>query len=726
LVLFNPDEDVHALLERGANETSRLTAFFRACADPALGPIASQYTYQEFPRHFVFEEKSKRWKLRKRGMAIGRLYFVSPTAGERFYLRSLLSIVRGPRSFEDLLTYQGRRHSTFREVCLARGLLEDDGEWSQCLEEASHMQTGSQLRMLFAMLLIFCNPTHPDRLWMRFRVHICDDLRWRLQNIPNFANPSDEDVYDYGLFCLNQLLAEHGRNLRNFPPMPCPVRRDWGTVTAEQNTYILNQRAPYQPEMERQAADQCEQEMNADQRVAYNRVVASVRGGPPAVFFLNGPGGTGKTYVYKAICNRIRGDGHIVLCVASSGIAALLLRGGRTAHSMFKIPVEQLHEQSTCSIPKEGQYADMLRQAKLIIWDEVGNQSRFAFEAVDHCLQDIRNDERPFGGLTVVFGGDFQQTLPVVPCGSRAEIIMHSLRRSYLWACIQVLRLRQNMRLEQDADSVAYASWLLEVGQGLSGQTMNIPDGMRRGSLNELIHSIYSGIQPLQPVPPPEYVLDRSILSARNADMDEINDQVLNSLPGQRITFASADSVAHDNNGENDAAHYYPAEYLRSLQPAGLPAGEIHLKQGCPLLLLRNLAPRQGLCNGTRMILRHAGERVLEVQIIGGEHHGSIAFIPRITLTPSSSSTDLSFTLQRRQFPVRLAFAMTINKSQGQSVKWVGLDLRAAVFGHGQLYVALSRATSPHCVKVLLPDDAEGRAANIVYPEVLLRENDDA
>jgi hypothetical protein len=223
LVLFNPDEDVHALLERGANETSRLTAFFRACADPALGPIASQYTYQEFPRHFVFEEKSKRWKLRKQGTAIGRLYFVSPTAGERFYLRSLLSIVRGPRSFEDLLTYQGRRHSTFREVCLARGLLEDDGEWSQCLEEASHMQTGSQLRMLFAMLLIFCNPTHPDRLWMRFRVHICDDLRWRLQNIPNFANPSDKDVYDYGLFCLNQLLAEHGRNLRNFPPMPCPV-----------------------------------------------------------------------------------------------------------------------------------------------------------------------------------------------------------------------------------------------------------------------------------------------------------------------------------------------------------------------------------------------------------------------------------------------------------------------------------------------------------------------
>jgi hypothetical protein len=724
LVHFNPEEDVNALLERGANEVSRLTSFFRACDCPALGPIARQYTYQEFPKHFVFQEKEKKWKLRQQGLAIGRLYFVSPTAGERFYLRSLLSVVRGPRSFSDLLTYQGERYATFREVCLARGLLEDDGEWSQCLEEASHMQTGSQLRMLFSMLLLFCNPTHPDQLWARFRVHICDDLRWRLQNIPNFSSPSDEDVYDYGLFCLNQLLAEHGRSLHHFPPMPTPVRRDWGAVTAEQNPYILDQRAPYQPEMEQLAADQCEREMNPDQRSAYDCIVSSVREGNPHTFFLNGPGGTGKTYVYKAVCNRIRGDGSIVLCVASSGIAALLLRGGRTAHSMFKIPVEQLHEQSTCSITKEGKYADMLRQAKLIIWDEAGNQSRFAFEAVDRCLQDIRNDERPFGGLTVVFGGDFQQTMPVVPRGSRAEIIMHSLRRSYLWANIHVLRLRQNMRLEQDADSVAYARWLLEIGQGILGQDVEIPNHMCRESLNNLIDSIYSGVQPNQPMPPPEYFLDRTILSARNADVDEINEHVLGSLPGQRVTFASADSVARNEDGENDAAHYYPAEYLRSLQPAGLPAGEIHLKEGCPLLLLRNLAPRQGLCNGTRMVLRRACERVLEVQVLGGEHHGSIAFIPRITLTPSSSSTDLSFTLQRRQFPVRLAFAMTINKSQGQSVKWVGLDLRAPVFGHGQLYVALSRATSPHRIKVLLPDDAQGRAANIVYPEVLLGEND--
>lgn len=153
----------------------------------------------------------------------------------------------------------------------------------------------------------------------------------------------------------------------------------------------------------------------------------------------------------------------------------------------------------------------------------------------------------------------------------------------------------------------------------------------------------------------------------------------------------------------------------------GLPPGELSLKVGCPLILLRNLSPDRGLCNGTRMILRRAGDRVLEVEVIGGQFHGEVAFIPRITLTPSGKDAEFAFTLRRRQFPVRLAFAMTINKAQDQSVQFVGLDLRVPVFSHGQLYVALSRATSRHRIKVLLAETAEAsRAINIVYPEVLM------
>ena len=128
----------------------------------------------------------------------------------------------------------------------------------------------------------------------------------------------------------------------------------------------------------------------------------------------------------------------------------------------------------------------------------------------------------------------------------------------------------------------------------------------------------------------------------------------------------------------------------------------------------------QGLCNGTRIFLNQIRPCVLDCTVISGDQRfsGNRVLIPRITLTPSNET--LPIPLRRRQFPVRLAFAMTINKSQGQSVKNVGLDLRTSVFSHGQLYVALSRCTSANRIKVLLPANCENRRTpNIVYKEVL-------
>jgi hypothetical protein len=137
-------------------------------------------------------------------------------------------------------------------------------------------------------------------------------------------------------------------------------------------------------------------------------------------------------------------------------------------------------------------------------------------------------------------------------------------------------------------------------------------------------------------------------------------------------------------------------------------------------MLLRNLDVSMGLCNGTRLILLEARGRVLKCRIISGDAKfaGNVVLIPRITLEPSAQN--LPVPLRRHQFPVRLAFSMTINKSQGQSVGRVGLDLRMPVFSHGQLYVALSRCTSGSRIKVLLNENnTDGRTANVVYKEVL-------
>ena len=362
-------------------------------------------------------------------------------------------------------------------------------------------------------------------------------------------------------------------------------------------------------------------------------------------FFLSGPAGTGKTFVYKTICYRCHLEGWIVLCVASSGIMALLLPGGQTSHMMFKIPVMSLTELSTCSITKESMLANLIQQTHLIIWDEVAMQHRFRPEAVDRTCHDIQNDDRPFDGITVVFGGDFQQTLPVIPKGSRLQIVESCLCRSSLWESVQTLHLYQNMRLERGGDSEEFASWLLGVGHSdgidVRDGKINIPGHMRCNSLISLIDFVYPGISS-QESPLPEYFLDWMILTPQNKEVHEINQFVLDCFQGDERVFLSADSIIDD---EGSPSNQLPSEYLCSINSSNLPPSELRLKPGCPVILLQNLAPAQGLCNGTRMTIFRMSDHVLKAQIIGGDHHEEVVFIPRLSLTPSSSEGKLAFTL---------------------------------------------------------------------------------
>ena len=127
-----------------------------------------------------------------------------------------------------------------------------------------------------------------------------------------------------------------------------------------------------------------------------------------------------------------------------------------------------------------------------------------------------------------------------------------------------------------------------------------------------------------------------------------------------------------------------------------------------------------GLCNGTRMILKNLMSKLIEAEIITGTRIGEKVYIPRIPLT--HKDPNYPFIFKRKQFPVKLCYAMTINKSQGQSLNKIGIYLPQPVFGHGQLYVALSRATSPNGLKILLQSDGEQPAdstKNIVYRDFL-------
>ena len=187
-------------------------------------------------------------------------------------------------------------------------------------------------------------------------------------------------------------------------------------------------------------------------------------------------------------------------------------------------------------------------------------------------------------------------------------------------------------------------------------------------------------------------------------------------VPGNTTKLSSADTLENPND-----AFRFNSEYLNTLQPNGFPQHIITLKAGVPLMLLRNINPRQGLCNGTRLIYdKTIDSKLLQCRIVGSDR---VVLIPRITFIPKAG--DYPFEWQRRQFPVRIAFATTINKSQGQSLKNVGVWLRGQVFGHGQLYVACSRVSAPSQLRFAIMKDPtttgnQLKAKNIVYKEILL------
>lgn len=421
----------------------------------------------------------------------------------------------------------------------------------------------------------------------------------------------------------------------------------------------------------------------------------------------------------------------------------MLLPGGRTAHSRFVIPLE-LMENSTCGIKQNTHLAELLQQVELIIWDEAPMTQRYAFEALDRTLRDIlgyenkEKREKLFGGLTVLLGGDFRQILPVITKGKRQEVVQACINRSHLWKFCKVFTLTRSMRVNEispdgsiNSRKQEFNRWVLKLGDGNlpaiskaeedEPTWIEIPEDFIIETCNAPIAQIVKATFPDFTTRQVEdaYLKERAILTPRNDDADAINAYMFEQLKGKTITYKSADEVCKASTDQLYQQNLYPTEFLNSLNLQGMPPHELNLKTDLPIMLLRNVNPAQGLCNGTRLIITDLGQFVLRAKILTGSKIGETVLIPRITLT--STQTQWPFVMKRRQFPVKPCYAMTINKSQGQSLTHVGVYLPTPVFSHGQLYVAASRVTTPNGLKILMVGDEEGefkgRTRNIVYKE---------
>jgi hypothetical protein len=598
-------------------------------------------------------------------------------------------------------------------------LYDSDDEWNACLEKVIGMQIGAQLWSLFVTILAFGVPGEPRMLWDKYKVHICNDCKATLQRL-GIVEPSFEQIESWALHSLQDALAKFSKTLDDFG-LPTPsIAFDRLEINR-----LFEVEHDYNVEVLQAEVAMAIESLNDGQRAAYNGVIDVYAAHHAKVIFIDGPGGTGKTYTENLILNVVRSCGDIALVVASSGIAALLLSGRRTTHSYLKIPIA-LDRKSFCYIRKQDDLTTLIHQTKLILWDEAPMTNKLAFEAVDQTLRDLTNRNEPFGGIVFVMSGDFRQVLPVIPRGSRADIVSALIKSFYLWEFVEVFRLSENMRandvvaIHPDLGNRTFADWLLCLGNNeletIDEDYIKCLDMMvlPPTDTQAMVVAIYPRLHEGQATN--KYLHERAILALHNKEVSLINAMVLSYLPGAQVDFLSADSVE-----DTEVANTYLSEFLNTLEVSGMPSHKLSLKIGAPVILLCNLDPLARLCNGTRLIVRRFTMRVVEVKIIIGKWAGNVAFIPRIKFIYDNNGLPLTFA--RKQFPLRLAYAMTINKFQGQTLSHVGLHLTDDVFSHGQLYVAFSRAKAPENVKVQLPDIVHGRIGlmrNVVYEEALL------
>ncbi|XP_023746696.1 uncharacterized protein LOC111894837 [Lactuca sativa] len=276
-----------------------------------------------------------------------------------------------------------------------------------------------------------------------------------------------------------------------------------------------------------------------------------------------------KTFLYKALLVEVRSHGHIALATTSSGVAANNMLGGRTSHSRFKILIN-LDNNSMCIINQQSGVAQLLHLDKIIIWDEASMANRQAVEAVDRTMQDITKVSLPFGGKIMILGGDFRQVLLVIRRGTRTQIVDAILRMSPLWSLIKKIRLTINMRALADP---WFSDFLIRVGNGdeetIDESFVQIPDDMcnpytyKDISKNKLINAIFPSLHINGGSS--KYIISRAILSTKNENVDEMNDQMIDRFCGEERIYYSFDEAEDDKN------NFYLMEFLNSINISGLP-----------------------------------------------------------------------------------------------------------------------------------------------------------
>ncbi|GFV93748.1 ATP-dependent DNA helicase [Trichonephila clavipes] len=571
--------------------------------------------------------------------------------------------------------------------------------------------------MLFAIILTTCFPSNPKDLWEKYKDYMSEDILHRLraanqnpdiQFTPNVYNEALILIEDICLTIVNKALVQLGMPASNRPANNL-FDRDLQREThydSELGTFVRTNLPQLILGGRGRTTDHgfVTREGVQSQNKVVRRWTVFHRVDSQRIAYGGNQEQSGGRLVFllSLILVTIRSQNNIALAIASSGIAATLLDGGRTTHSALKLPLNlQNTEAPTCNISKNSGMGKVLQTCQIIIWDECTMSHKKALEALDRTLRDFRGNRRIFGGALILLSVDFRQTLPIIPRSTPADELHACLKSSVLWRHLQKLTLKTNMRvqLQRDASAGNFAKQLMDIGNGRmeideSTQCITLPANFCKitESIDELVQKVFPNIA--QNYKNHQWLSTRAILAAKNIDVNTINFTIQHGIPSETTTYKSIDTVENQDEVVN-----YPTEFLNSLDLPGMPPHVLTLKIGVPIILLRNINPPR-FCNGTRLSVKKMMNNVIEATILTGKFKGEDFLLPRIPMIP----TDIPFEFKRLQFPVRLAFAMTINKAQGQSLQVCGLNLENPCFSHGQLYVACSRVGKPSDLFVYAPD----------------------
>jgi PIF1-like helicase/Helitron helicase-like domain at N-terminus len=677
-VIFDPTMDVDDIHQAAAATTSTLLQWFDL---NHVDTTARTWLYSEIPEHYVWHEE--RWVRRRKSMQLGRIFAVSSRNQELFALRRLLTVVRGATGWEDLLLVDGHCYDTFQAACAARGMLDDDGDIIAAFNEVvSSSCSVANNRQQFALMLLNRQCKNVPQFFSIMSLHLCDD---------EIVNPHSCAV---ALWSIEAIMLSFGRSLSDsdfgvtLPPRPA-------NMAVPSSSSI--QWPVFDQDVSVSHRDEIVSSFTSEQQQALDSVLCSINDiSSPNVFAVLSSAGCGKTMWVQGLTWTLRAMGHHVLNVAASALAATLLPEGCTAHSAFRIPIPTTSS-SYCGV--KGASREMIRQCKCICYDEVSMVGKEVAECLNRFLQDVMQNDKPFGGKVVVFLGDFKQLMPVEP-GRRYPA---TVKDCDWWSQCQVLRFTKNFRAAAHPE---FCAFLEQVGNGELSE-VPVPDASRARDIDDLILKVYGDDLTASSN-------SRNLIMAFTLQTcSEINAACIARVPGEASL-----APAHDDTRDNRHPELYTDDYLASLPLHGVPPSALPLKVGARYMVIKNYNPIVGACNGTLCELLQFTLYLCQVKIQSGIHAGRVVMLPRCACHVSRENSGLPFEFTRIQFPLILAYGASVHKSQGQSLFKIGIVVDQESFAHGQVYTALSRTSGWGSIHVITNGD-EDYITNKVHRHLL-------